>query len=62
VTCCCWVAISACTIAFVSRPDARPVTCIGVPDPSELSWSPVLYWLELVADVLDPTDDVDMAC
>jgi hypothetical protein len=38
------------------------VTCIGVPDPSELSWSPVLYWLELVADVLDPTDDVDMAC
>ena len=37
VTCCCWVAISAVTIAFVSRPEARPVTCSGEPDPSEVS-------------------------
>jgi hypothetical protein len=22
----------------------------------------VLYWLELVADEVEPTDDVDMAC
>jgi hypothetical protein len=35
---------------------------MGVPDPSEVSWSPVLYWLELVAEVLEPTDCVDIAC
>ena len=43
VTCCCWAAISAWTTALVFRPEARPVICSALPDPSELSELPLAY-------------------
>jgi hypothetical protein len=45
----------------VSRPEASPVTWSGEPLPSDCSVEPVENWFELVADVLELTDDVDMA-
>jgi hypothetical protein len=53
--------INAVTIALVSRPEASPVTWSGEPLPSDCSVEPVEYWFELVEDVLELTDDVDMA-
>src|SRR5947209_13661765 len=41
VTCCCWAAMSALTIALVSSPEARPVTWSGEPLPRELRELPV---------------------
>ena len=62
VTCCWSEAIRAWTIELVSRPEASPVTCIAVPLPSDVNWSPVEYALELVAEllVLVLIDEVDM--
>jgi hypothetical protein len=47
-------------MAFVFRPDDKPVTWSGVPVPSDCRVVPVAYWLELVADVLGLRGDVDM--